>query len=109
MAFGRPVETLGIVRSARDDGSARAAAAAEAARRQARLDSARDRVAGTAVSRPEDSSPAIRRLLGHDQPKGPPRRWEIGAGFRSDGTFGLKYVEVGDGPPVAGARRVAAP
>lgn len=104
MAFReRPRETFeSIARVVDDDRSA--IEASRRARQAERLAQAKDRMAADVRSRPEDSSPAIRRLLGFDQPKREPRRWERSWGWHADGSFGLKDVEASRSPRPAGAR-----
>ncbi len=82
------------------DGSAAVAEATRQARRRERLEASRDRLAADVRSRPEDSSPAIRRLLGNDQPARPPQRWENQTRWGLDG-LRLRSVHVGPVDPAA--------
>lgn len=104
----RPVENLGP--SIRPAPSVRpdAAAATRRARTAERLDQARDRMSADTRTRPASSSPAIRRLLGYDQPARPPQRWENRVAWGEDGVR-LRSVHIGPVDPApAPAHRVRA-
>lgn len=103
----RPREVLGpSVRVAPADHAALAAAAGRArARAAARLHQARERSRADVRGRPEDSSPAIRKLLGYDDAPRPPQRWEQRIVLGDDGVR-LRNVHVG---PVDPAPRRARP
>lgn len=103
----RPRETLGPDGrpAAGDRGALDAAAATRRAREAERLGQAKDRMVADVRTRPEDSSAAIRRLLGYDDAPRPPQRWEQAIAWGDDGVR-LRNVHVG---PVDPAPRRARP
>ncbi len=85
-----------------------AAAATRRARHHERLEAAHNRMSKDVRSRPEDSSPAIRRLLGYGGPARPPQRWDQRVEWDVDGVR-LRNVHVGPVDPTpAPTRRVRA-
>ena len=108
MAYREPPREafVSVVRAdAVSDAAFRASEATRRARAAELLAKAHDRMASGVRSRPEDSSPAIRKLLGRDKPERPPRRWEARTGIRSDGSVGPVMVELADRPLGASDRR----
>lgn len=98
----RPVERLAMVSTpARSDGSEAAAEATRRWEKHERIEADRDRMAADVRHRPEDSSPAIRRLLGYDAPPRPPRRWEARVEWGQDG-LRLRSVDAGPADPAGG-------
>lgn len=107
MAFWeRPRESLGpSIRPAPLDGGALdAAAATRRAREAERLAQARDRMGADVRTRPEDSSPAIRKLLGYGEPVRPSQRWENRHEWGEDGVR-MRSVHVGPVDPAPVPRR----
>ena len=96
-----PVENLVAGAAPIDDGSAIVADRQQRRERRERLERARDRL--DIKSSPQDSSPAIRHLLGYDQEPRPPRRWEPGAVWTGHGAE-LGYVDAGPVDPTAASR-----
>lgn len=82
-----------------DDGSLRVAEQVRERNRRERLEQARGRMVADVRSRPEDSSPTIRKLLGYDGPAREPQRWEQEVQWGEDG-LRLRNVPAG-APPVA--------
>lgn len=96
----RPRELLARATSFREEPSAEVTRRVEERHTRERLEASHSRLVAGVHNRPEDSSPAIRRMLGYDQPGRPPRRWEAQAMY--DGTLDgvrLEYVDAGPVEP----------
>jgi hypothetical protein len=95
----RPRESLGLSRPVTDNDGLRVAQLTRDRLRRDRLEQSRNHLAADVRTRPEDSSPAIRRMLGYDESPRPPRRWETRTGWRADGSIGLVSVDAGPVDP----------